>query len=267
MARSRVLSVGIRTTRTGAGRRTRKPSQNLDGLKRHQRANNAGDGSEYTLLLAGSFAGWLLGHARPDTAIARTVRSPIIDGKLTVESECCARDERLAGKDAGVRDEVSRQGSVGAVKNERVGAEDFERVRGRKRLIIRRDPDVRVDSVARWKESAASFQTSIGLEDSRLQSGLGRVDLEAADRRLAVQDLPMEVAARNRVVVDNADVACQASKSLSGTRKGSDDIESDDAPIPEAARYWSAGQPRAPAPTTRTAASRSFSWAAGTTET
>lgn len=52
-----------------------------------------------------------------------------------------------------------------------------------------------------------SVETTTEGQSVRLETLSGRVHLELTDRQFAVEDLTMEIAPRDRVVVDDSDVA------------------------------------------------------------
>ncbi len=95
------------------------------------------------------------------------------DAGLAFEAEDAAVGVGLAGEHAGVVDEVARLEVVGAVGDDVVVLEDFERVGGGQHGVVLDDVDVRVEA---------------------LEHLLGGVDLEFADGGLRVDDLALQVA-------------------------------------------------------------------------
>lgn len=102
-------------------RRTGQPGQDLDGLERHQSPDCARHATQNTLLLACRSTGLALRDSRPHAAVARPMLPEVVHGKLTVEAEGRARDERLTGDNTCVRDEVAGERLVGAVEDEVMG--------------------------------------------------------------------------------------------------------------------------------------------------
>ncbi len=92
----------------------------------------------------------------------------------------------LAEQDAGVVDQVAGLEVVGAVGDDVVVLEDFERVGAGEHRVVLDDVEVRVQA---------------------LEHDLGGVDLELADCRGGVDDLALQVACVDGVEVDEADGA------------------------------------------------------------
>ena len=187
-----------------------------DHFHRHQRSHHPRQSAEHTGLGAG-------GHAargrrvREQAAIGRiraAVRSGLMGAdrrQCTVELPESGRDERTLGVETGIGDGIAGREIVRPIGDDIVSANQ-------------RDGIVRVDPHEMRFDPHMRVETRHGIG--------GAVDLRTTDIGRAVNDLPLQIGERDRVVVATMPIA----------------------PMPAAARYWISGAPSPPAPMTSTRA-------------
>ena len=161
------------------------PEHELDGLGRLHAPHGAGQHAEHAGLGTARDRP-LRRRLREDTTVARAVLGRLERRYLSLEPQDCAVAERDAGERAGVVDEVARGEVVRAVDHDVVVRDEVLDVRRGQADLVRLDVDVGVlpgDEVARG------------------------LDLRAADVRVAVDHLSLEVRALDDVVVDDAERA------------------------------------------------------------
>lgn len=131
-----------------------------------------------------------IGWRRVQAAVTRST-AIIVDRQLTFPAEGTARDQRPAGEHAGVVDQIARRRIVGAIQHDVVARNDFHRVAAIQLDVVSGHPD-------------EGIQRADGLGQRR---GLG-----GANARLAVHNLPVEIAQLNDVVVDHAQMSYSGSR-------------------------------------------------------
>lgn len=125
---------------------TKKAGQNLYRLNGHHCPDDPRDAAENALILTCSTPGEPSGDLGPYTAVARAVLAEVVHRQLAVEAKSSTRDERLAKKDAGVRNEVSCEREVGTIEDKGIGAKDLDRVLSREGGRVGGDTNSRVVS-------------------------------------------------------------------------------------------------------------------------
>src|SRR5215204_5095210 len=156
----------------------------LDGLVRLNRADDAGQHPQHTTFGAGGYEAGRR-RLRIEAAVARAALRPE-DARLPLEAEDRAVDVGLARQHARVVDEIARRKIVRPVHDHVVFAEQSERVLARQARLVRLDLHVRVDVV----EAVAR-----------------RLDLRPPDVLCAVDDLALEVRGVHHVEVHDAERA------------------------------------------------------------
>src|SRR6516162_7610817 len=182
-----------------------------DHFERHQRAEHAGERAEDAGLRAsGNRAGRRrLGEKAAVGRVGRSVRLPLVrpqGGERAVENADRGGDERLLGKEAGIRDEIARGEIVGAVGDDVVAGDQRERVCGGEPRRVRLHRYVRVEAADRGRRA---------------------LHFRPADFGCAVDHLALQVRERDRVVVDDAERADPGRRQIEQRRRaqpaGADD--------------------------------------------
>lgn len=206
---------------------------NLDRFHGLKCSYNACHDAEHSDFFATAFAVSLGGFGEYAT-IARSSAPQIVDTKLTVKLERSPRDERLSHKNSRVREEITGGEVVRAIQDDVVFREDVASIGG-------------VEGAHMWyhfNERLKSFCSS-----------LRRLCFRNSYCSIRMKDLSLKIRKLDNVVVDDSQCSWKRTQGPCIS-----EITSQlNSPTPAAAKYWMAGQPRPPAPTTRTDAFFSFS--------